>query len=133
MPTLWRRLFPPSTPSPFAVRCDEDLVSVAYDNGAISQFTWSQVQCVRAWKLDCGVVDCIFLSFDLESRTINVHEEVRGYHDLVQVMESRLSKLRRDWWSCVAFPAFATNHTVVWSRSETHSEDTSDHSKNPRA
>ncbi len=84
------------------------------------QFTWAEVRCVWAWKLDCVVVDLIFLSFDLGQVTIDLHEELRGYTDLVRTMEIQLPDLRRDWWSVVAFPPFTTNRTVVWSRDGAH-------------
>jgi hypothetical protein len=41
-----------------------------------------------------------------------------GYHDLLQTMQNYLPGFTLNWVLDTASPAFATNHKVVWKRSD---------------
>jgi hypothetical protein len=52
-----------------------------------------------------------------------VDEDMAGYPDLMKAIERAFPDCKKDWWSEVAFPAFATNETTVWGEPLTPSDD----------
>jgi hypothetical protein len=79
---------------------------------------WSEVKEVFAFKLDLLTTDCICLGFRVSDAGdyCRVDEEMPGYAELVEAMPRALPGCKEDWWSPVAFPAFATNLTTVWGK-----------------
>ncbi len=81
---------------------------------------WSNVKEVFAFKLDLLTVDCICLGFhvsqDTGEYTYQVTEEMSGYRELVEKMQCIYPDHNKDWWTQVAFPAFATNYITIWRR-----------------
>jgi hypothetical protein len=47
-----------------------------------------------------------------------IHEEMAGYHDLLQDMEKNLPRFNLDSLPDVTLPAFAASHKVIWRRCE---------------
>ena len=46
-----------------------------------------------------------------------IHEEMSGYHDLLEILPNLLPGFTSEWFSAVAFPAFETGHIITWKRS----------------
>jgi hypothetical protein len=101
------------------VACGADCLRITSGKGDPSQLQWSEVEEVHAYKRDLFATDLICLAFKKSGTEeyYEVHEEMAGYHDLLEVLPSRLPEFRSEWFPAVAFPAFKTNHQVVWKRS----------------
>lgn len=80
--------------------------------------TWESIEEIRAYKRDLLTVDliCWGFCFPGEEYMIEVNEEMVGFKQLVKTAEKRFEINQDDWWSKVAYPAFATNMTVIWQR-----------------
>ena len=78
---------------------------------------WSDVMEIIAFKRDLLTTDMICLEFQLGDGTfIETDEEMVGYRRFVAIVESTFD-LAPNWWSDVAFPAFRTNTSTIWSAS----------------
>lgn len=96
---------------------DESGFRISGRNAAVVH--WSDVVRVSVYKADRMTWDLICTSFELsDGRRVIVHEELVGWSRLMHDLPRRLAGVAEfnDWWPGVAFPAFATNLTVLWER-----------------
>jgi hypothetical protein len=89
------------------------------DKGDCTKLHWDEVEEVHAYKKDLLTTDMICLAFKKTAAEeyIHVHEEMAGYHDLLGVLPRYLAGFNLEWFSSVAFPAFDTNHQIIWRKS----------------
>ncbi len=85
----------------------------------LAELSWDEVGEVHAFKKDLVTTGLICLAFRKTSteQYFEIHEEMAGYYDLVQVLPERLPGFALDWFLSVAFPAFDANHQIIWRRS----------------
>jgi hypothetical protein len=97
---------------------DTDCLRMTSSKGASSELQWSEIEEVHAFKRDLFSTDLICLAFRRSGKEeyYEIHEEMAGCHNLMQVLPSRLPEFSLKWFSAVADPAFKTNHQVVWRR-----------------
>jgi hypothetical protein len=113
---------PPPKPSDFAVSIDAAGVTVISKRPASEpacSVAWSKIVRVVAFKRDMFTVDCICLQFATADGTATeVNEEMAGWEALTAAIPEHLpgSKVWNECFSKVAFPAFATNETVIFER-----------------
>lgn len=95
-----------------------DCLRITSAKGGSSELRWSEVEEVHAYKRDLFTTDLICLTFKKSGREeyYEIHEEMAGYHDLLEVLQRRLPRLTLEWFLDVAFPAFETKHRVIWKR-----------------
>jgi hypothetical protein len=100
---------------------NNDRLSIRSGKGDSSELYWSEVEEVHAYKRDLFTMDLICLAFKRlgKEEYYEIHEEMVGYHDLIQVLPSQLPEFSSEWFPAVAFPAFKTNHQIIWKRSPT--------------
>ena len=93
------------------VECDPSGFSVAG-----THVPWSAVLEVFAYKEDLFSFDEIRLGFRVsdDGTFWSVSEDWPGYRELLDDLPVRFPGIRTDWFSGVAFPAFATNRTTLW-------------------
>ena len=98
----------------------EDGFSVWKGPEQLADVKWDDISEIRAYKVDRWATDRICWGFLRSGRDdlIEVHEEMFGFEKLQKVAEARYGVSLADWWSEVAFPAFATNMTVIWPKQE---------------
>ncbi len=79
---------------------------------------WNEVEEVHAFKRDLFATDLICLAFKRieKEEYYELHEEMAGYHDLIEGLPAHLPGFTLQWFSEVAFPAFETNHRIIWKR-----------------
>lgn len=84
-----------------------------------SELRWSEVEEVHAYKRDLFTTDLICLAFKKMGKEeyYEIHEEMAGYHDLLEVLQIRLPNFTLEWFLDVAIPAFESKHRVIWKRS----------------
>jgi hypothetical protein len=103
------------------VKFDRDGFSVFEESTPKGRVLWSEVVEVFAYKLDLGTYDemCIGFRIDADGTHWCVSEEFVGYQELIQKLRDKYPGIRDDWFSTVAFPAFAPNRTTLWGESWT--------------
>ena len=79
---------------------------------------WDEITKIAVWKDDVFAYDIISMGFAWAGTDgyKGVDEEMKGWDALVQEIERRFGVAQSSWWSNVAFPAFATNHQVIWRK-----------------
>lgn len=101
------------------ITCDADGLAVhaGVHRGAITR---RDIAAIHAYKVDLMSVDCITL--DLVHRNgsmLTVNEHMTGYSGMLESMQRQLPGFTvASWYSAVAYPAFATNLHLIWSRSD---------------
>ena len=100
------------------VICDDSGFSVVEHGRTLTRVAWTEVVEVFAFKEDLFTVDEICLGFRVhEDGTFRmVNEDYIGYKELIAGLERRFSGIRTNWFSDVAFPAFAENRTTLWGQ-----------------
>ena len=93
-------------------------VTTADSSSPQASLEWNDVNAVLAYKRDLYRVDLICLGFVTASGTIEVHEEMRGWSELLEQLPSRLRGLppSAEWWERVAKPPFASCMTKLYER-----------------
>lgn len=84
--------------------------------GESAELPWREIAEVHAFKKDLETTDLICLAFKKCGREeyCEIHEEMAGYYDSLQAAEKYLPGFTLNWILDTAFPAFATNHKVIW-------------------
>jgi hypothetical protein len=80
---------------------------------------WSEVQKVGVFKRDQFVVDLLCLVVELPGpSTVELNEEMQGWQAFVEALPLFLAGTKpfHEWFMEVAFPAFATRPTLIFSR-----------------
>jgi hypothetical protein len=79
---------------------------------------WADVVEIVAYKEDLLAVDDIRLGFRLggQSDYFAISEDLNGFNDLLEMLPAHFPGIRTDWFGDVAFPAFAENWTVIWTK-----------------
>jgi hypothetical protein len=94
-----------------------------YEDGSVieDEMQWSDVISVSAFKRDIYAYDLICLLFEDTTKCIEVSEEDVDFSKLVNMLPSYLpgSLDKAEWCEKVYFPAFKTNWTTIYSRTNT--------------
>ena len=92
----------------------------SHDDGEIV-IAWCDTISIEVFKRDLFAIDLICLTFVLgNDKTLEVNEEMDGWKSLVEKLPEYLPGCQslEQWFPAVAFPAFKTNRTVIYSRAE---------------
>jgi hypothetical protein len=81
-------------------------------------FAWADVTRIETYKRDLLTVDTICLDFCVGGRqlTYPTHDDMSGFDDLCGRLRDRFPRIAEDWLREVAFPAFETNHRVLYEK-----------------
>jgi len=93
----------------------------SHDNGEIV-VAWKDTLRIEVFKRDMWAADLICLSFiTKENKAVEVNEEMDGWDSLVDKLPEYFPGCRtfEDWFQTVAFPAFKTNLTVIYTAAST--------------
>ena len=86
---------------------------------ASQSMPWAEVHRATAFKRDLWAVDCICLFLTrADNIGLELDEEMAGWRRMVAALPAHLPGCREDWFSVVAFPAFAPNPTEIYCRTE---------------
>ncbi|HTH46754.1 MAG TPA: hypothetical protein VMB21_04525 [Candidatus Limnocylindria bacterium] len=92
------------------------------DKGAVHPpFPWANVVKATVFKRDMFSTDLVCLFFASHNGLgFEVHEEMNDWKKFTEALPDYLigCKPSGEWWSQVAFPAFETNLTEIFSRAE---------------
>lgn len=98
----------------------DDVGIYIFEHGKlVTQVVWTSVLEVFAYKEDRFTFDDICLGFrvNADGTYWMISEDYIGYQALLDELKRRYDGIRTDWFSEVAFPAFATNRTTLWGES----------------
>jgi hypothetical protein len=111
---IWR-LTRPQMPS---LVVDEQGFSLCKAAQVTERYSWGEVGRIIAFKRDLGTYDEICMQIDIGRRAcpLELSEEFGGYEQFAKAVEKHLPGVNREWWSQVAFPAFAENVTTIYQR-----------------
>ena len=118
-----RDYVPPPKQSDFGLSIDATGITVSRRRPTLEPsrcIAWSDIIRVVAFKRDWLTVDCICLAIAMkDGTTTEVNEEMEGWEALTDALSKHLpgSKAWTECFSQVAFPAFATNETVIFEKS----------------
>jgi hypothetical protein len=72
----------------------------------------------RCLKEDLWSYDeiCIGIQLNNSEDYFKITESFSGYKEFIQFLESRFSGIHTDWFTEVAFPAFAHNLKILWKK-----------------
>jgi hypothetical protein len=98
------------------IRLTADGFSIIEHDGTLNQVAWASVKEVFAFKLDCFTYDTIRLGFRVsdDGTYVQIDEDETGFCEILAELERRFDTVDKNWWTRVAFPAFATNRTTLW-------------------
>lgn len=84
----------------------------------VYRFRWMDVSKVETYKQDLFSVDMICLDFavDADQMVYMADDEMDGFRELSSRLTQYFPTIAPDWWSEVAFPAFATKHRILYER-----------------
>ena len=96
----------------------EDGLALLDGEREVYRFKWAEVSKIETYKRDLGTVDMICLDFTLSAQHIvyMANDEMAGFDELTKHLTCDFPTVPVDWWSDVAFPAFATNHRILFER-----------------
>jgi len=100
------------------IAMQSDGFTLSRGDALLAEVKWDQVREIRGYKADLFTTDLICWGFCCgdEDRLLEVHEEMAGFDKLQESVQSRFGVTLEDWFGEVAFPAFATNMTVIWPK-----------------
>jgi hypothetical protein len=94
-------------------------VTYSYQDGSADRGSgkWNDVNSAVAYKRNCLTVDLICLGFVTAESAVVIHEEMEGWEDLIDALPTYLPGTpdHAKWWAKVAFPAFVTNETTLFT------------------
>ena len=101
------------------VRFDDAGISIFEHDKLMSQVAWTSILEIFAYKEDRFTFDdiCLGFRFDADGTYWMISEDYIGYQELLDELKRRYDGIRTDWFSEVAFPAFAANRTTLWGES----------------
>ena len=111
-----RRLNLRSRPKTVTIRLASDGFSIIEHDGTPHYLAWVSVKEIFAFKLDLFTYDTMRLGFRVsdDGTYWQVDEDDVGFCELRAEVERRFDIVDKEWWTKVAFPAFATNQTTLW-------------------
>ena len=94
----------------------EDTLCLFADDQSAWTLRWEEVTRIDTYKRDLFTVDMICLDFTMAGRQMycQTHDEMEGFDVLCQQLGGTFPSIAPDWWMQVAFPAFATQHRVLY-------------------
>ena len=93
-------------------------MSTSESSQPLASLEWHDVRAVLAYKRDVYAVDLICLGFVTPERTIEVHEDMPGWSQLLEQLPSWLPGVPpvSDWWERMAKPPFEPCVTKLFER-----------------
>ncbi len=78
-------------------------------------WSWIDIESIIAYQVDLMTFDEICIDIVLKGSIITLSEEADGFNEFLGICSRKLKGFMNDWFSKVAFPAFATNQTLLYS------------------
>src|SRR5436305_15267516 len=115
--TLAQRFTPPKA-HPKRLDVTDDGVALFENGREIYRFVWKDVSKIETYKRDLGNVDMICLDFTVATNetVYMTDDEMDGFNDVSVRLAHYFPSIAADWWTGVAFPAFATKHKVLFEK-----------------
>ncbi|HLA58072.1 MAG TPA: hypothetical protein VK622_04910 [Puia sp.] len=93
----------------------ENGFTIQLNNGA-RYVAWDEIEMIRAYKIDQLTLDCIVIEVSTKENIYSINDDTSGYIKFMDLALKKLPEFKKDWFEKVAFPAFATNPTIIYER-----------------
>lgn len=109
----------------YAISFDSKMLTVTDLRGQKHRaqvISWSAIRQAMVFKRDLFSMDCICLRISCADGTgVELNEEMTGWNRLIDALPTYLSSClpHSEWYSAVAFPAFAPNSVEIYVRATT--------------
>ena len=95
----------------------EDSLLITAANGESVSVGWNEIDEIHAFKRDLFAVDLVCFMFNVGQRGgLEVNEEMAGFQEMLSWLPRKFPGYDPGWFPKVAFPAFATNHILIWKK-----------------
>jgi hypothetical protein len=99
------------------VQLSDDGFAVTKDSGDAESTTWSEIERIYTYKVDCWAYDMIWLAFERQGRVeLHIPEDAEGFDSLRAAVNDSFPDLNSEWYFGVMQPPFAENLTVLFRR-----------------
>jgi hypothetical protein len=98
-----------------SLSADEVGVSIASSDSPVV-VRWDAIDEIHTFKLDLGTFDEIRLALHDSRGWHELSEEDGGFMDIAAELQRRFPSIPEAWYLEVMFPAFETNHRVLWKK-----------------
>jgi hypothetical protein len=112
----WLRTIKPSPPIARYIVVEAGVAVCRGDQPEEVLFYWDEIEAIETYKVDLFTFDDIRLRFRIGPAAHELSEEIAGFVDVMSAMQNQFPSIAPDWHLTVMFPAFATNHRVLWVR-----------------
>ena len=85
-----------------------------YKKGKLISIPIKRISKIEAYKRDLLTTDLICLCIHGQESSFEIHEEMQGFNVAQESLASEFGLLQTGWNINITFPAFATNHTVLY-------------------
>ena len=106
---------------PLEIHCDSMGLAVSMPEAQPHvELKWDDVNGILAYKRDVFAFDLICLGFVTANETVEGHEQMQGWSQLVEQLPSWLPGVPplSEWWERVAQPPFGTSRTTLFDRAQ---------------
>lgn len=86
-------------------------------SGNVSEkVTWSEIERIFTYKVDCYAYDIIYLAFERKEHELLLHisEEAEGFENLMLAMNKALPGIAPEWYQNVMLPVFEEKLTLIF-------------------
>ena len=86
------------------------------DGTVVDYVRWNEVTRIHTYKIDLLTTDCICLLFEFSDGKppLQVSDMWEGFTELFTPMAESFPSIPQNWYLEVMFPAFETNHSVLY-------------------
>jgi|GEM_PF-1109648 len=77
---------------------------------------WKDIVLIKAYKLDQYTIDCIVIDIHLKETAISIDDQTEGHMKFMETASKKLYPFKKDWFTTVAFPAFAKNLITIYKK-----------------
>jgi hypothetical protein len=103
---------------PKRLEITDDGLALFESGREVYRFRWGCISKVETYKRDLFSVDMICLGFavDADQMVYVTDDGMDGFSELSSRLTQYFPSIAPNWWSEVAFPAFATKHRILYER-----------------
>lgn len=87
-------------------------------NGEITQFEWSEIDKLVAFKFDILTIDEICLSIHAGNKVAITTEDFKGWRNFMNQLLKKFPEIDKNWEGIIAKPAFERNETELYNRNK---------------
>jgi hypothetical protein len=97
------------------IKVKDDGFSINLTSG-VRDVLWKDIEEINAYKVDLMNIDEIYFDIILAETCITITEELEGWSEFTEKLNTIFPTFDKEWFSKVAFPPFETNFITLFKR-----------------